>query len=49
MTFTGQLAQALGRLVTGRARFRWVDLGVFLRDTGAAALPIVTLISFSSA
>lgn len=46
VTFTGQLAQALGRLVTGRARFRWVDLGVFLQDTGAAALPIVTLISF---
>lgn len=46
VTFTGQLAQALGRLFTGRARFRWVDLGVFLQDTGAAALPIVTLISF---
>jgi phospholipid/cholesterol/gamma-HCH transport system permease protein len=46
VTFVGQLAQALGRLVTGRARFRAVDLGIFLQDTGAAALPIVTLISF---
>lgn len=46
VTFIGQLAQALGRLFTGRARFRGVDLAVFLQDTGAAALPIVTLISF---
>jgi phospholipid/cholesterol/gamma-HCH transport system permease protein len=36
----------VGRLVTGRARFRGVDLAIFLQDTGAAALPIVTLISF---
>lgn len=46
VTFVGRLAQAIGRLVTGRARFRGVDLAVFLQDTGAAALPIVTLISF---
>jgi len=46
VTFVGQLAMAMGRLVTGRARFRSVDLAVFLQDTGAAALPIVTLISF---
>lgn len=46
LAFVGQLALALGRLATGRARFRSVDLVVFLQDTGAAALPIVTLISF---
>ena len=46
LAFVGQLTLALGRLATGRARFRAVDLAVFLQDTGAAALPIVTLISF---
>jgi phospholipid/cholesterol/gamma-HCH transport system permease protein len=46
LTFVGQLTLALGRLATGRARFRGIDLVVFLQDTGAAALPIVTLISF---
>lgn len=46
VTFVGRLTVAFGRLMRGRARFRAVDLGVFLQDCGAAALPIVTLISF---
>ena len=37
---------AFGRLVTGRARYRRVDLAIELQDAGARALPIVTLISF---
>ncbi len=46
ISFVGELTVALGRLVTGRARFRLQDLGVFLQDCGPRALPIVTLISF---
>ena len=46
VTFVGQLTQAVGRLVTGRARFRGVDVAVFMQEAGAEALPIVTLISF---
>jgi len=46
VTFVGQLTVALGRLLRGKARFRGVDLALFMQDCGAAALPIVTLISF---
>jgi phospholipid/cholesterol/gamma-HCH transport system permease protein len=46
LTFVGEIAIALGRLLRGRARFRAVDLALFVQECGASALPIVTLISF---
>jgi phospholipid/cholesterol/gamma-HCH transport system permease protein len=46
VAFIGQTAVAFGRLLTGRARFRALDLGIFLQDSGARAVPIVALISF---
>ena len=44
--FVGEATQALGRLLRGRANFRWVDLFGIIQDCGPSALPIVTLISF---
>ncbi len=44
--FTGQSVLSLGRLVTGRARFRARDFWMVLQECGPSALPIVTLISF---
>ena len=46
VAFVGQAAVAFGRLGSGRARFRALDLGIFLQDNGARAVPIVALISF---
>ncbi|MBI5504194.1 MAG: ABC transporter permease [Deltaproteobacteria bacterium] len=46
LDFVGQVAVALGRWVTGRARYRRSDLLLFMQQAGADALPIVTLISF---
>jgi phospholipid/cholesterol/gamma-HCH transport system permease protein len=46
ISFVGAAFLAFIRLITGRARFRSFDLGVFLQDTGAQAVPIVSLISF---
>ena len=46
LDFTGQAMLSLGRLVTGRARFRAADFWETLQDCGARALPIVSLISF---
>lgn len=43
--FVGQLTQSLGRLARGDAQFRRVDLVLAVQQTGAEALPIVTLIS----
>jgi phospholipid/cholesterol/gamma-HCH transport system permease protein len=43
-TFVGELLLSFGRLVTGRASFRRVDLWRFLQSAGPEALPIVTLI-----
>ena len=43
--FTGQAVLSLGRLVTGRARFRSADFWLTLEECGAQALPIVSLIS----
>ena len=45
LTFVGELLQALARLMVGRARFRSSDLALFVQQSGAEALPIVTLIS----
>ena len=44
--FTGQAVLSLGRLVTGRARFRSADFWLTLQECGLEALPIVSLISF---
>lgn len=44
--FVGEATLSLGRLLTGRARYRRSDLFILLQQAGAEALPIVTLISF---
>lgn len=44
--FLGALAIAFGRLISGKARFRRVDLMIEIQDCGARAFGIVTLISF---
>lgn len=46
LNFTGQIMLALGRFLTGKARFRSRDFWVIVQESGAQALPIVTLISF---
>jgi phospholipid/cholesterol/gamma-HCH transport system permease protein len=46
LTFLGQVALAFVQLVRGRARFRGVDLALIVQESGAQALPIVSLISF---
>jgi phospholipid/cholesterol/gamma-HCH transport system permease protein len=43
--FIGEVFVAFARLCRGRAAFRKVDLGLFIQQTGAQALPIVSLIS----
>jgi phospholipid/cholesterol/gamma-HCH transport system permease protein len=45
LEFLGEVALSVGRLARGRARFRALDLTVLVQECGAAALPIVTLIS----
>jgi phospholipid/cholesterol/gamma-HCH transport system permease protein len=46
LEFLGEALGSFGRLLTGKARFRRSDLMEIIFDCGAAALPIVTLISF---
>lgn len=46
LQFIGDLTVALGRLLTGRARFRGSDFALILQEAGPQALPIVSLISF---
>jgi phospholipid/cholesterol/gamma-HCH transport system permease protein len=46
LAFLGEALQSFGRLATGRARFRRRDLIDIIFECGAAALPIITLISF---
>ena len=46
LEFLGQAMQSFGRLTIGRARFRRSDLIDAIFECGAAALPVVTLISF---
>jgi phospholipid/cholesterol/gamma-HCH transport system permease protein len=46
VAFLGALAIAFGRLISGTARFRRVDLMIEIQDCGARAFGIVTLISF---
>ncbi|MBW1997401.1 MAG: ABC transporter permease [Deltaproteobacteria bacterium] len=43
--FVGELSVAFGKLVTGKARFRRSDLLLIVQQSGAQALPIVSLIS----
>jgi phospholipid/cholesterol/gamma-HCH transport system permease protein len=45
LAFFGEATFATGRLLTGRARFRLSDFLLVVQGVGAAALPIVTLIS----
>jgi phospholipid/cholesterol/gamma-HCH transport system permease protein len=45
LAFLGEVIQAIGRLAIGRGRFRASDLALFMQQSGAEALPIVTLIS----
>jgi phospholipid/cholesterol/gamma-HCH transport system permease protein len=45
LTFIGDVALALGRLLTGKARFRKAELLFIMQSCGAEALPIVSLIS----
>jgi len=46
LAFLGAVTIALGQFMTGRARYRRVDLMVAIQDCGANAFGIVTLISF---
>jgi phospholipid/cholesterol/gamma-HCH transport system permease protein len=46
LEFIGEALQSFGQLLIGRARFRRSDLVDVIFECGAAALPIVTLISF---
>jgi phospholipid/cholesterol/gamma-HCH transport system permease protein len=45
-SFVGLASLSFGRLLRGRAVFRWGDLWLILQRCGAEALPIVTLINF---
>ena len=46
LAFLGDATLSFGRLLTGRARFRWRDFAVVVQECGVQALPIVTLINF---
>jgi len=46
LEFVGDVAIALGRMTTGRARVRKRDVALFIQEAGFEALPIVSLISF---
>lgn len=45
VTFVGEVAAGLARMVTGKARFRPSDLWLTIQESGSQALPIVSLIS----
>jgi phospholipid/cholesterol/gamma-HCH transport system permease protein len=45
LDFLGEASVAIVKLLSGRASFRRADLILFLQETGAQALPIVSLIS----
>jgi len=45
VAFIGETALSVSALMRGKARFRWVDLWLYIQDCGPSALPIVTLIS----
>ncbi len=45
VAFIGETALSVSALLRGKARFRWVDLWMYIHDCGPDALPIVSLIS----
>jgi phospholipid/cholesterol/gamma-HCH transport system permease protein len=45
VTFVGEVALAVGRLVTGRTRLPWRSFWVVVQSNSSGALPIVTLIA----
>jgi phospholipid/cholesterol/gamma-HCH transport system permease protein len=45
LAFVGETVIAFLKLFTGKARFRWSDLLLIIQESGAHALPIVSLIS----
>ena len=45
LSFVGEILIAFLKLFTGKARFRWSDLLLIIQESGAQALPIVSLIS----
>ena len=45
LAFIGEAALAFGKLLCGRANFRRVDLMTVIQESGAQAIPIVSLIS----
>ena len=46
LSFVGEIILPVFRIFSGRMRIRWSDLGLFIQETGACAVPIVCLISF---
>jgi phospholipid/cholesterol/gamma-HCH transport system permease protein len=46
LAFIGEVALALGRMVTGGARYRVIDIWELIQACGAAAVGIVAVISF---
>lgn len=44
--FIGELTLSLWRIITGKGQTRWKDFILIVQQTGAEALPIVSLISF---
>lgn len=46
VTFLGDSFKAFVQFITGKAKFRGKDLRILIQETGAQALPIVTLINF---
>jgi phospholipid/cholesterol/gamma-HCH transport system permease protein len=46
LAFIGEASLAFLKFLVGKASFRRSDLGLFIQDCGANALPIVTLVSF---
>ena len=45
-SFIGEILLPVFRFFSGKMKVRWGDLGIFVQETGAFALPIVCLISF---
>ena len=46
LAFIGETVIGVAAFVTGRARFRPVDLWIVVQDVGARALPIVSVVAF---
>jgi phospholipid/cholesterol/gamma-HCH transport system permease protein len=45
LRFIGGVAVSMGRMLRGRAHYRWSDVFLIVQQVGAQALPIVSLIS----